>query len=176
MPVTVDTGTDVPAESVAPDTPLRSLKAKRSKMLNKLQLTLQVPRWDDPEIFVVYKPIETARTNEATIKRSESKDPDWLVKANADMLCQACSGIYAIFDKDGVKRSLNLEDEFGAWTKFDQNLSENLDLPQWGTVTKAVDVVRAIYPTDGDLIAAAEELSNWSGLQSTQVDEDFPRP
>src|SRR6185437_13235262 len=159
-------------EAKPKDTPLRSLKAARDKLINQLYIELKVPRWDNPELFVRYKAVESSRVAAQARKRAESEDPELLVLANADLLANCCVGIYAVFDGDGVRRSLRLGDEFGEWTRFDRDLMDNLEMPPY---SKAADAVRQIYATDGDLISAAEAVSEWSAKESTKADENFSK-
>src|SRR6185437_7291625 len=140
-PVTENPPTEAPEPK---HTPLRSLKEAREKLVGSLYIDLKVPRWDDPEIFVRYKPVESARVSAQAKKCAESEDPEWLVLANADLLAQCCVGVYAIFDHDGVHRSLRMGDEHGEWTRFDRDLMDNLEMPPY---SKAADAVRQIYAT-----------------------------
>ena len=39
--------------------PLSSLRSRREQIVNDLFTDIQVPRWDEPEIFVRFKPVDT---------------------------------------------------------------------------------------------------------------------
>jgi hypothetical protein len=142
-------------------------------MRDKLYKDIKVPRWEDPEIFVRFNPIDVTSTEAVVEKRRESKDvvPDWLLYANADIIAQSCQGVYATLDGDHSKKySLRVGDEDGPWTRFDPDLAAALGLP---TEIGAAEVVKALYMTDGDLLAAATALTDWSGASIAQVDTDF---
>lgn len=161
----------IPADAPkAPSFALKSLAAKREALKEGLYLDLQVPRWNDPEIFVRFGPIDVTLTETVVEKRRKSKVPEWSILANADILAQACVGIYACLEGDQeTKYSLRVGDENGSWTKFDPDMATAL-----GSVLQgASDVVRALYLTDGDLLEAARQVTDWSGIKNEQVDEDF---
>ena len=150
---------------------LLSLKSRREEIKKDLYIDLQVPRWSTPEVFVRYGPIDATRADQAIRKREGSKE--FSVLANADILAQACIGVYACLDGDrDTKYSLNSDNPDGPWTRFDPALARNLGL----ITDAAVDVVRALYYTDGDLIQAAAALGEWSGKTNAKLDEDFSTP
>ena len=71
------------------------------------------------------------------------------------------------------KYSLRLGDENGPWTKFDPDLAANLLGETGAQNAKAVNVVRELYQTDGDIITAAGQVLEFSGVASEEVAEDF---
>jgi hypothetical protein len=163
-----------PAESATPDESpiLLSLKARRSEIAQKLWVDLKVPRWEAPEVFVRYGPIDTVKIDKAVLNRQKSNKEDWSLAANADILIGSCQGVYACLDGDRDRKySLRENDENGSWTKFDPDLARQLGLDP--DVTKAVDVVRKLYFTDGDLIAASNEVFNFSSESNERIDTDF---
>ena len=172
-PLSAPTPEPVDLPATAPKTPslaLQSLSAKRASLQEGLYIDLQVPRWEDPEIFVRYGPVDVTSLETQARKREDSKLRDWNILLNADILAQSCIGVYACLDGDyDTKYSLRSGDPDGAWTKFDADLAANL-----GSVTSAAaDVVRTVYMTDGDLLEAAQELTTWSAKKNKQVDEGF---
>jgi hypothetical protein len=156
--------------SDAPVTPLLSLKNRRSQIVESLYLDLRVPRWDEPEIYVRFKPVSTTKLNTAVEKRRKSKSSDWAVLANADMLIESCIGVYAVIDGDTEnKLSLYPNNPNGAWTRFDMKLAESLGIE----ADEATDVVNGLYFTEGDLIDAANRLFSWSNVANEEADESF---
>lgn len=154
----------------APSVALKSLAAKREALKENLHLDLSVPRWEDPEIFVRYGPVNMTQTEAVVDKRRKSKVPEWSLLANADILSQSCIGIYACLDGDYEKKySLRVGDENGTWTKFDPDMAAALGSQLQG----ASEVVRALYFTDGDLLEAAKQVTDWSGIKNAEVDEGF---
>lgn len=156
-----------------PSTAILSLKARREKIKENLYIDLQVPRWEDPEIFVRFGPIDSVRSEQAIERRRKTNSKEFGILANADILAQSCIGVYACLDGNReTKYSLNPDTPEGAWTKFDPILARNLGL----ITDSAVDVVRALYYTDGDLIQAATTLVDWSGKTNAQLESDFSTP
>ena len=92
---------------------------------------------------------------------------------NCDILVRACQGIYAIEDGDfTTKYSLRTGDERGEWTKFDSDLAHSL-MDEGAQNAKAVNVVRELYITDGDIVSAAQQVITFSGQSSERIAEDF---
>jgi len=158
-------------EHIAEDaTPLLSLKDRRKKIVNDMYVDIKVPRWDEPEIYVRFKPVSAVRLNAAIMKRRNSKADDWSFLANADMLVDSCVGIYGVFNNDAtVKYSLRVDNPTGPWTKFDPDLAEALGID----AKRAIDSCIALYLTEGDLIDTANKLFRWSNIANDEADEVF---
>jgi len=162
--------------------PLASLRARREALQEKLYLDLKVPRWDDdggPAIYVRYNPSSPAFLGK-TIEKAKKQKPrpdDWMVNANADALIQSCVGVFAIEDGTSPEKAtreqmISLKDgePTGDWTRFDHELGFSLGVEG---VQSARAVVRKLYLTEGDLLAAANKLVEWSGVAAPEADEDF---
>ena len=152
--------------------PLGNLKARRQAIADKLHKVLQVPRWEDPEIFVRFKPVDQAWLEKAAKKRSDEAEKtkqSFLVLISADILATACEGVFAKLPDDETEYSLRVGDPEGRLTRFDEDLATAIGAPPQG----AAYIVRSLYQTDGDIIAAANELQEWSGIASNRIDEDF---
>lgn len=169
------------------DSPLGNLKARREKQQAALFRDLLVPGWhedpDDPNpisIYVRCKPSAPSTSGRAMERRKalRAKNPNWLELANADVLIDACVGVYAIqgapaedpATDERHKISLREGDPDGDHTKFDQDLGEALGLVM---PFVAADVVLALYPTEAQLVTAVNELVRWSGLVAPKDDEGF---
>lgn len=180
-PRVVKAGSPAEAASVVEEkkTPLFDLKAKRENLVENLYLDLKVPRWIEPEIWVRYHPLPAPQLEKQLRARSESSDDESTLNLHADILAMACEGIYATLPgHPGDKFSLRLGDEYGRWTKFDPDIAENL-LGVASNVSKKLEasfVARKLYLTDGDLIAAANEIAEWSSQESERADKDFSKP
>lgn len=158
--------------SAADGSPLADLRSRRAKLIEALWVDLEVPRWADdggPSIWVRYKPIGPGFVTATVEKRFKAKGTlgkDWLDYAHADVLIEACVGVFA---KDGdATYSLRPADPDGEWTKFDPDLAASLGLD----TKMAVDVVRALYLTSADLKTAVDQLIDWSGQESARADKD----
>jgi hypothetical protein len=170
--ITTDDGEEFFEESVGVSevTPLASLKDRRNQILNDLYLDVKVPRWNDPEIFVRFKPVSASRLNKVLEKRRKAGGEDWAILANADMMIDSCIGVYAVMDGDrDTKLSLRPGDPKGEWTKFDADLGAALGVEQ----KLATATVRALFLTEGDLIEASNQLFAWSGISAQEADEAF---
>jgi len=155
---------------LAEDSPLAALRDRRAQIVNDLYTDIKVPRWDEPELYVRFKPVSAVKLNKAIERRRKVGGEDWSLLANADMLIEACIGVYAVVDGDtDNKLSLKVNDAKGSWTKFDSDLSEAIGLD----AVRATDVVLGVYLTEGDLIDTANKLFKWSGIAGDDADESF---
>lgn len=156
--------------ATTPSTPLLSLRNRRVEIVNELYIDIQVPRWEEPELFIRFKPISATKLNATIEKRRKQKSDDWSYLANADMLIDSCIGIYAVVDGDhDNKLSLRLNDPNGSWTKFDTDLTDALGIE----ANRATDAVNALFLTEGDMIDVANKLFRWSNIANEQADETF---
>lgn len=151
---------------------LSSLKERREQVLADQILRLAVPRWDDPTILVMYRPVSHGFIRAAQ-KRVEKANKDRAseveVEANADILIQGCTGIVAVVD--GQEYSLRPNDPLGEPTTFDADLAANLGIEGGGSKgPTARSVVRSLFITDGDILSAATKLIEFSGYRETEAD------
>lgn len=164
-------GSDEVARGAAPSI-LSSLKERRQQVLEQQVLRLPVPRWDDPVIVVMYKPVEHGFIKAAQTrveKAGADKKADVELEANADILIRGCTGVVAVVD--GTEYSLRPGDEGGEPTVFDKDLAENLGVEGvGGKPATARQVVRSLFITDGDILSAANELIKFSGYRETEAD------
>lgn len=151
---------------------LSSLKERRQQVLEEQVLRLSVPRWDDPIIVVMYKPVEHSfiRLAQSRVEKAgKDKQAETEVEGNADILIRGCAGVVAVVD--GKEYSLRLGDENGEPTLFDRDLAENLGVEGIGGKTPtARQVVRNLFITEGDILSAASEVIKFSGYRETEAD------
>ena len=171
---------DEPIEVAGPQSPLSLLRGKRAALEAALHLDLCVPRWDEAlggrKLWVRYRPGDVALLTAAQERRKTQfdkekaktggGDPQWQVKAHADMLAAACMAVYDLGpDEEPPKGDLppNLP-TFGS-----PELGEAV-----GTLrASAVDTVLKVYATEADVILASAQLQDWSGKMSEEADKDF---
>lgn len=148
--------------------PLAGLKDRRTQIASAQELTLRVPRWENPEIYVVYRPLDhdEIRKSQKAADKAKGNQSEAELNGNADLLVKACKSVYAVLD--GKRLSLNPDDPEGEFTTFDEALARNLDCPATGRA-----VARALFITDGDLIAHSRDLVRWSGYRDAEADEEF---
>ncbi|HTW17083.1 MAG TPA: hypothetical protein VMF51_18275 [Nocardioides sp.] len=153
----------------APGSILDGIRARRDRAKAALFVDIKVPRYE-PELWVRFKPTEQKRIDAAGEKARKSKDDHRIVNANATLLAEACIGVFEV-DADGEKVSIDPADRStnpDDWPQFDKRLARLLEIP----AGKAVEVVRGLYLTDGDIISTAAELGEWSGYSRDMLEQD----
>ena len=164
--------------------PLADLHAKLASIVDELYVDFEVPRWDVPpprgrgmgmKVFVRYGPVSPSHAQRVQEMFQKRKIDDWEIQTNAQVLADACIGVYAMLPGDETQYSLREGDPLGRWTRFDPDLAAMLG-PALVKGATAVDVVRATYCTDGDVTIAALQLGDWSAQASKDAEADFPRP
>jgi hypothetical protein len=136
-------------------TGLARLAEARKAALETLHLDMQVPRLDPP-VFVRVRPISASEIAAITKRFRGNKTPDAAVMHNAALLAEVCLGVFGV-DEHGQP----VEDPQD-WPRFDEQLAEILGMDGAST---AVDVVRGLYLTDGDVASAADRVVEWSGFR-----------
>lgn len=144
---------------------LAGLRGKRAKAIAGLHIDLPVQRSEElfgQRIIVRYRPV-TAKESEGTRKRfAKDKRDDVDVIANSVVLAKCCLGIFTDVERNDPD----------AWMKFNKELAEllltddegNVDQEALDKVAGADEVVRLLYATDGDVIATAMKLGEFSGF------------
>lgn len=147
---------------------LTSLRDRVAKA-KSVRFDLQVPGLDPP-VFVRYRPV-TPQAMEQTFKRTEQLRKDRTVITNAIILADHCEGVFEL-DENGDKVSVDPDDRQGAWPKFGPQLAQILGLPPMkdGKKLRAVDVVRGLYPLEGDIISTSQDLAVRSGYAREQIE------
>ena len=160
---TDDYTADVP--ETAPDAPavpegsaFATLRAERANAAEKVHLELRVPRWETP-VFVRYKAPEKKRIQ--SILNAAQKKRDHSVTPEAVLLAENCIGVY---EKDPDGNPIGNPDE---WPRFDEALAAYLGVD----AKRAVDVVKALFVTEGDITRHSAELMTWAGFATGDVDD-----
>lgn len=163
-----------------PKSPLGMLRGKREALDAALFLDLKVPRWDDQldgwGVWVRYGPGNPNTFTAQMSKREKSHltavgqgrpgDPDWMTKANADMLVGACLAIFALPPGEEPPKGELPSGDYPTFStpEFSQEI---------GAQPTAVATVLKLYGTSADVLLAATQLLNWSGQVSEEADRDF---
>lgn len=171
-----DENDDVRIEGT-PQSPLDVLRGNRKKLDATLYIDLAVPRWEEVignTIWIRYKAANPAVLYEARAKfeahhlakkkKDGRGDPDWEIRANAQMLVEACMGVY--FLEPGEKPPDELPGDLP--TFGDPELSISLDAPK-----SAIATVMKLYGTNGDVLLAANQLLLFSGETSQEASEAY---
>ena len=182
MPAHVTAHDPVPVPA-SPGSPLVDLRKRREEKRDSLHLDLEVPRWDEDggpfQVWVRYKPARHSLAVTSAEKRQKTNDPDWVTLANADSLVDACVGVYV--KVKGQPFTLS----GGQWVSFDR---ETAGPEEWVSVTggrveelnealgvqahSAVETLRALFFTDGDLVLHALKLGQFSAVSAPEADEE----
>lgn len=146
---------------------LTHLAQRRDEIVDEQVLDLPIPRWENPEIHVLYKPTEheVVRKNGMAVAKAKSNVSETELNQAASLLAWSCTGIYALVD--GERYSLNAAAPKGELTRFDDDLADNLGIS--GAPTRSI--VRKLFVTDADLLSASNKLIAWSGYADQEVDE-----
>lgn len=150
---------------------LGQLSKRHDDIKNAQQLTMAIPRWSDPEIWVRLKPIaheDIRRAMERIDKAQKAMRGQVELEQNIDLLIKACIGVFATLGDDPTEYSLRPDDPEGDHTRFDHDLAANLGLSEG---VSARHVVKALYITEGDILSHAKALIEWSGYRDTEAEE-----
>lgn len=147
----------------APTSGLAKLRAERDKIKDELHLDLRVPRYEVP-LFVRYTPVQASTAKRLADRAKKSNDSEAMVIGNAQLLAEHCVGV---FEKDANGDPIGDPED---WPKFDGTLAAYLGDEN---TKRAADVVRLLFLTDGDIIATAQRLSEWSGYAGDQITESY---
>lgn len=176
-----DVGLATPAAS---GSPLAHLRGRIASWRDEAYVDLQVPRSHDPEVFVRFGTIPHAKVK-AIFERQEkagkrNKRKDWEVVANAELLADTCLGIYLVLDGEPYPFDVDATAPVEL-DKLDPDELPGFDwraaslLPDFADVPRdriaAVDVVRALYVTDGDILATGDAVSRHCGYDPAGVRE-----
>lgn len=166
------TPTEPQVEAITGKSVLGHLKDRRQEIASAQVLHRKVPRWTDPEIWVMYQPVDFDPADKARREADKVQGPAQstaILLANVDCLILACVGVYAILPDDEERTHLSLRpnEPNGELTKFDKELAVALGLNSQAT---ARQVVRTLFITEGDILNHAGELAKFSGYAGGEVD------
>ena len=167
----LETSTTTPASA---GSPLASLRDRRKARRKKLKLDLVVPGYDPP-VYVRFRPASQSKLVQELKRAEKSKDKDAITLANASLLVEACLGVFQV-DIEGTEVSIdpdNLTTDESEWLKFGPKLGTLLADEEAGELlSKASDVVRALYDNDMALAAASTRLVEWSQSMNEELDRE----
>jgi hypothetical protein len=142
---------------------LAALRARREGAREERHLDLRVPGLEPP-LFVRYGPVAKGVAEEITEKWRDSKDKDATVKCEAQLLAEACRGIFEL-DESGNKVSPDPDDRGGEWPRFDADLARLIGSDK----TSALDLLREVYEEDGDVLGASKRYGAWWQRESIEL-------
>lgn len=149
---------------------LAGLRKAREKALAGLTIDLQVPGLDDPKVYVRYRPIQQREVDLVNDRTQDSKGEVDVLVSSASLLAHACVGVFTLGD-DGRPAG-----EASTWPRFDQDLARLLGLDEADDGSRieptTVEIVRALYMTDGALLNTARALDAWSAPAILRREEE----
>lgn len=174
---------EAPLVAAGPQSPLALLRGKREAFDKKLHHDLAVPRRDELvpgyRLWVRYGPADPGvytaalqrreTAHKAAVAKGQAGDPKWQVKANADLLVDACEAVYFLpEDEEPPEGDLPTPPEGEYATFASRELSELIGAP-----LNAAATALKLYATSADLLLAAAGLLEWSGEVSQEADRSF---
>lgn len=141
--------------------PLSSLAELRKKVADKQRLKLEVPRWFEAggvHVFITYQPASDS-VIQKVMKFAGRKSDDASLQANYQFHVDTALEISFEFEDGQVK----VYKGFG-----DEQLSEDLGVENASARNNAA----ALFITDGDVLALASKVGDWSGYRNQAIDEE----
>jgi len=145
------------------------LVERRKAIAAKQGIVYGVPEWDEPRVFVRFRPLAHHELKAAQGRIERAKDKAAAeVDANAGLLVKACVEVWGDYG-DGEKTPLSPKPEDGL-TKFDGNLAQALGLP---AESLASNVLKTLFMREGDILSCAQYLATQSGYREAEGDEEL---
>lgn len=148
--------------------PLASLREKAAQARSAAVNKVPVPRMDP--IVLHLRPVKAEELTDIYERRKKAPVKEQMLLVSCDILVACCTGIYeqGPAGEDGQPTysasGQYLQAPPGAPLTF-----ATLGMAEDGT--KAVDEVKALFVTDGDLISASEGHVLWSGFKSALLSQ-----
>lgn len=149
--------------------PMGMLEARRKELVQSLGIVYRVPEWDNPRVYIRFRPLEHAeiRAGQARVEKAKDKAAAE-VDANVSLIVKACLEVWGDYG-DGEKTPLRSDPENGL-TRFDADLAQALGLQEGAT---AAQVARALFLREGDIMSCSAFLGERSGYRETEADEEL---
>jgi hypothetical protein len=162
-----------PEVEIPTPSPLLNLKERRQAQKAKLIKDIRIPRWENPELWLRFRPAEPTALERFLRKRARGKDnpdPGWGIDATLDIIVDACVAVYAKYPDDETEYSLKVNDAKGSLTRIDHEVARALGLED---VTTAAETARALFLAEGDINTVGNALLTWSNVAGSEADETF---
>lgn len=174
-----------PPVAAAPGSQLINIRAQRAKMLQKLHLDLEVPRIGDEgpaQVWIRYRPASFSVGMRAAERRRKQKLDEAEILAAADVLVEACVGVYVKVDGQAYTVTPDRE-----WRPFDPDHAADTDwvsvrgeratdlaaVTVEGNIGGAVELMRALFATENDMLAHSIALGNFSTKEVGGADQEL---
>lgn len=145
---------------------LSDLATRKKKIVDALVTDVKVDHWDDdgdPPVYVRYAPVPNAQIEAAQEASLAAKDGNAKIDANAQLLIDACRGVYQKVDGKRV----GFDGKEGSFPRFDADLAKILGLAGDPPATL---ICRSLFLTEGNLLAHAQQVAVFSGAKFAELD------
>lgn len=170
-PVVEDAETDTSGVDLSV---LGQLGVRRKEIADAAVLRLPVPGWSEPEIVVLYQPMDpelATKTIREVEHLNEKKKDREVVAKHTDVVIKCCVGVIGRIG-DGRDYSLRQGDPHGEPTRFDPDLAEALELE--GDNPTARTVVRGLFGKhEAAIMSHATKVLRWSAEIDEEVDAEL---
>lgn len=157
---------------------LGQLGQRREAIAEAQVLTLSIPRWDNPELWIQFRPLPFKRLKAAQrlVEKAKKNPDDVELDANLDILIEANIAVGARIDgeryslrvgEDGRPMGRSAGDDH---IKIGPDLARALGMDPDAATARAV--ARRLYITDGDALSHVKRLTEWSGYAEADADEE----
>lgn len=153
---------------MAADQIIGGLAKRKAALVGTRKIDIKVNGWDDDggaPVFVSYGPVGGALVEAAQEASLIAKDFQTKLAANADILIEACRGVYQKVNGKRVGFDPAKPEHL---PKFDADLAKVLDL---AGEPPAVQICEALFLDELDLLAHASQLAVFSGAKLAEIDE-----
>lgn len=143
------------------------LAKRKAALVASRKIDIKVSGWDDDggdPIYVSYSPVGGALVETAQEASLTAKDFQTKLAANADILIEACRGIYQKVNGKRVGLDPAKPEQL---VKFDSDLAKILDLAGEPPPTM---ICQALFLDELDLLAHAGQLAVFSGAKLAEID------
>lgn len=159
----LDAGHDVtvaaaPAElPAAASSQLTGLRQRRAAARQASKLDLAVPGYD-PAVYVRFRALQPEELERIRARHAKAKPTEQAFRVNAAVLATAAVGVFELDPDTGDEVSVDPEDRYGDWPRFDDRLAGLLG----ETAATAQDAVTALYVEKMHVLSAGDEVALWS--------------
>ena len=153
----------------APGSGLAALRGKRAHTVQSIHLDLPVQRSEEifgQVVYVRYRPYTDPERRRLAKRFEKRKDAEADLVSNAVLLGQCTLGVFTAVERDTPDDWMHMDRDLAALL-----LGVDEGDPALKPIESAADVVQLLYVTNGDLMATAAKLSEWTGYSLEDLEE-----
>lgn len=146
--------TEVPA---ATGSPLSGLRQRRAEARKRAHLDVVVPGYE-PAVFVRFRALTPEELERIRARHAKAKATEQALRVNSAVLATSCVGVFELDPETGEEVSVDPEDRYGSWPRFDTRLASILGVE----ADNADATVRALYLEPMHILSVGDEVATWS--------------